>query len=225
MTPWMDYWIFLGLALCCLYIPYFLIRGEGARLLAGCVSCMAVIQAYILFGLVPGPAGWLLYLHQWLLYPVAPLLYLYFSFLLGEPYPAIRVLRHLSPTLLVVAVTGLEWLIPAWRSAGLQAVYQEQVYRRYDLTLPLLAEMIGLTPHQLSELINTHLGMNFTRLVKMHRVREARELLVSRPSTSALDIGLSVGFTSLSAFYAAFRELEGMAPGQFRKQAKSSATD
>lgn len=350
MTPWMDYWIFLGLALCCLYIPYFLIRGEGARLLAGCVSCVAVIQAYILFGLAPGPAGWLLYLHQWLLYPVAPLLYLYFAFLLGESYPTIRVLRHLSPTLLVVAVTGLEWLVPAWRSAGLQAIYvfsfvsgaaysvailrrlgalaqpaglmrmealllmstgvlgvaiaglvvaggllsrevfytaygcaisllmvlghflillypqipetladelqdaaaaeapvrrsqlsgvdvsraliqlqqqldQEQVYRRYDLTLPLLAEMIGLTPHQLSELINTHLGMNFTRLVKMHRVREARELLVSQPSTSALDIGLSVGFTSLSAFYAAFRELEGMAPGQFRKQAKPSATD
>ena len=85
--------------------------------------------------------------------------------------------------------------------------------------------LFALTPHQLSELINMHLGMNFTRLVKMHRVREAKDLLLDRPSTSALDIGLSVGFTSLSAFYAAFRELEGMAPGQFRKQARPSATD
>lgn len=351
MTPWIDYWIFLGLALCCLYVPYFLIRGEGARLLAGCVCCMAVIQAYILLGAVAGPTGWLSYLHQWVLYPVAPLLYLYFVFLLGEPCPAIRVVRHLAPTLLVAAVTGLEWLIPEWKLPGLQAVYvfafisgaaysvailrrlgalvqpaglmrvealllmtvgvlgvviaglvvaggllsrnefytaygcaisllmvlghflillyphipetladelqdaviaadapvrrsqlsgvdipkalmqlqqrleQEQVYRRYDLTLPLMAGMIGLTPHQLSELINMHLGMNFTRLVKMHRVREAKDLLLDRPSTSALDIGLSVGFTSLSAFYAAFRELEGMAPGQFRKQARPSATD
>ena len=104
-------------------MPYFLIRGEGARLLAGCVCCMAVIQAYILLGAVAGPTGWLSYLHQWVLYPVAPLLYLYFVFLLGEPCPAIRVVRHLAPTLLVAAVTGLEWLIPEWKLPGLQAVY------------------------------------------------------------------------------------------------------
>ncbi|MGE8357156.1 MAG: helix-turn-helix domain-containing protein, partial [Microvirgula sp.] len=37
------------------------------------------------------------------------------------------------------------------------------------------------------------------------------------PSASVLSVGLSVGFSSQSTFYEAFREIEGMTPGQFRK--------
>ena len=48
MTPWIDYWIFLGLALCCVYVPYFLIRGEGARLLAGYIVHPNVAGATVL---------------------------------------------------------------------------------------------------------------------------------------------------------------------------------
>ena len=101
---------------------------------------------------------------------------------------------------------------------------EDHVYRRFDLSLPVLAERTGVTPHQLSELVNTRLGMNYARLVKGYRVAEAKMLWLAEPQRSALDIGLSVGFTSLSAFYAAFRELEGMAPGQYRKQGSSSPT-
>jgi AraC-like DNA-binding protein len=32
-----------------------------------------------------------------------------------------------------------------------------------------------------------------------------------------LAVGLNVGFTSKSNFYEAFREIEGMTPGQYRK--------
>lgn len=93
----------------------------------------------------------------------------------------------------------------------------QALYKRLDLTLPLLADKLGITPHQLSELINTKMGINFPRFLKNYRLAEARRLLVEEPAQSMLDIALAVGFSSLSAFYAAFREVDGMAPGQFRK--------
>lgn len=99
-----------------------------------------------------------------------------------------------------------------------QALDHDHLYRDEDMTLSRLAAALALTPHQLSELVNEHLGMNVPRLLKQHRVAEARALLLARPALSVLEVGLAVGFSSLSAFYAAFRELEGMAPGMYRKQ-------
>lgn len=98
------------------------------------------------------------------------------------------------------------------------ALATDQLYRDEDLDLPQLAAAVGLSPHQLSELVNAHLGMNVPRLLKQHRVAAAKALLVEKPALSVLEVGLGVGFSSLSAFYAAFRELEGMAPGMYRKQ-------
>ncbi|MFN3587648.1 MAG: helix-turn-helix domain-containing protein [Moraxellaceae bacterium] len=43
-------------------------------------------------------------------------------------------------------------------------------------------------------------------------------MLLAEPDTPVLDVGLAVGFSSSSAFYAAFRELTGQAPGQFRRE-------
>ena len=38
-------------------------------------------------------------------------------------------------------------------------------------------------------------------------------MLCAEPSASVLSVGLSVGFSSQSNFYEAFREIEGMTPG------------
>lgn len=99
-----------------------------------------------------------------------------------------------------------------------QALDVDRLYRNDELTLGELAAAVGLGAHQLSALVNEHLGINVPRLLKQHRVAEAKDILLQKPSLSVLDVGLGVGFSSLSAFYAAFRELEGMAPGMYRKQ-------
>lgn len=99
-----------------------------------------------------------------------------------------------------------------------QQMEQEHLYRQEDLNLAQLASVIGLSSHQLSELINEHKGINFSRFLKQYRIGEARQLLIERPSMSVLEIGMATGFNSLSAFYTAFREIEGMAPGMYRKQ-------
>ncbi|MCA3238121.1 MAG: helix-turn-helix domain-containing protein [Curvibacter sp.] len=101
----------------------------------------------------------------------------------------------------------------------LQALFgEEHVYRDESLNLARTAELIGLSPHQLSELINTHYGVGFSRFVRQHRVSAARRMLVEEPRASVLSVGLSVGFGSQSTFYVAFREEVGLVPGEYRRR-------
>lgn len=94
---------------------------------------------------------------------------------------------------------------------------QDQVYQEPELDLAALAERMKLSPHQLSELINTRLGKGFSRYIREYRVEAAEDLLLDKPSMPVLSVGMEVGFTSQSNFYEAFRELTGMTPGQYRK--------
>lgn len=95
---------------------------------------------------------------------------------------------------------------------------QEKIYEDENLNLNKLAEFTKLSPHQASELINSHFEMGFSRLVRHYRVEAAKRMLIDEPRASVLSVGLSVGFTSQSNFYVAFKELAGVVPGQFRKQ-------
>jgi len=94
----------------------------------------------------------------------------------------------------------------------------ERVYTDESLNLASLAGMLDLSPHQLSELVNTQFGVGFSRFVRERRVAAACRELIAEPQASVLSIGLSVGFTSQSNFYAAFREITGEVPGQYRKR-------
>lgn len=120
---------------------------------------------------------------------------------------AVSTLHHIDCDAMLAEVEGL--------------MRKHALFRNPDLDLPTLAGQIGLTSHQLSELINTRLGKGFSRYVREFRVAAAQELLLTRPSASVLSVGMSVGFTSQSNFYEAFREITGMTPGQYRKINKS----
>lgn len=97
-------------------------------------------------------------------------------------------------------------------------ILNKKVYQDSELSLSALAEMLSLKPHQLSELMNTQLEMSFSSYLRSQRVRAAEDLLKTEPEVSVLAVGLSVGFSSQSAFYSAFREFHSMAPGQYRQQ-------
>lgn len=104
------------------------------------------------------------------------------------------------------------------RLDGLMVV--EKIYQNENLSLSLLAEAMDLTSHQLSELINTRFGMGFSRYVREQRVAEAQRLLCDDATSSVLAISLMTGFKSQSNFYAAFREITGETPGNYRKKRK-----
>lgn len=94
----------------------------------------------------------------------------------------------------------------------------EKVYRNEDLNLSSLATELGISSHQLSELINSRLGMSFSRYIRERRVEAAKTLLLANNKQSVLSISLDTGFKSQSSFYAAFKEITGLSPGDFRKR-------
>ncbi len=98
-----------------------------------------------------------------------------------------------------------------------------KLYRNENLSLSLLAAELGISSHQLSELVNSRLGMGFSRYVREHRVAAAKELLLAAPAQSILSIGMETGFKSQSSFYAAFKEVTGQSPGDYRKAYAKSA--
>ncbi len=101
----------------------------------------------------------------------------------------------------------------------------EKIYTDESLSLISLAELTNLSSHQLSELINTHFEIGFSRLVRRYRVEAAKKMLIDEPRASVLSIGLSVGFTSQSNFYVAFKEFTGVVPGHYRKQINAGVHD
>lgn len=102
--------------------------------------------------------------------------------------------------------------------ARLDVLMGEQLrYRDAELSLPTLAQELGLGGHQLSELVNTRMGKGFGRYLRECRVAGAKRMLVQEPTASVLSVGLNMGFSSQSNFYEAFREIEGCTPGQYRK--------
>jgi len=96
----------------------------------------------------------------------------------------------------------------------------DKLYLNEDLSLGHLAGQMEISTHQLSEFINTRFKKSFSKLIREYRVEEAKHMLTNEPTASVLSIGLSVGFTSQSNFYTAFREVTNMAPGNYRKQKK-----
>lgn len=116
------------------------------------------------------------------------------------------------------AVSTLAQVDCAAVEARLNALMRdERLYVEPDLSLATLAKRLDLSAHQLSELLNARLGKGFSRYLREWRVGAAREMLVAEPSASVLSVGINVGFAAQSNFYEAFREIEGMTPGQYRK--------
>lgn len=93
-----------------------------------------------------------------------------------------------------------------------------KIYENENINLSQLAGSLDLTGHQLSELINTQFNISFSRYLRNARVGRAKALLVSEPDSSILSISMETGFKSQSNFYAAFKEITGKSPGDYRKE-------
>ena len=104
---------------------------------------------------------------------------------------------------------------------------EDRIYRDENLSLAAVATLLKISPHQLSELINTQHKVGFPRFVRGFRIDEACRLLREDPKATILSISLDTGFQSQSSFYTAFREITGTSPGQFRsgKSAKPASPD
>jgi AraC-like DNA-binding protein len=96
---------------------------------------------------------------------------------------------------------------------------KEKPYLQNNLTLHRLATALGITPHQLSQILNDKLNQNFFDFINQYRIKEAQRIL-SHPQGQLLTIlavSEEVGFNSKTAFNTAFRKTTKMTPSEYRK--------
>jgi AraC-like DNA-binding protein len=113
-------------------------------------------------------------------------------------------------------------LDPSIRSSLLKVVrkhmQEHKTYLDNQLTLTRLAEIVGISTHHLSEVLNQHEGKNFYQFVNEYRINYICEQLKNDRNIKILDLALNAGFSSKSTFNAVFKQFVQLTPSQYRKQ-------
>ncbi|WUH89521.1 AraC family transcriptional regulator [Streptomyces sp. NBC_00433] len=84
-----------------------------------------------------------------------------------------------------------------------------------DVRFEDLAQEVGLAPRSLARRFSDETGMTWRAALRRMRLLRAIEELAAG-DTPVTEIAFTVGYTSLSAFNAAFRELTGRTPTDYR---------
>ena len=113
----------------------------------------------------------------------------------------------------------LDYSLSTDLTAKLHAIMKDsKIYRKNDLRLHDLAELIGVTPHHLSQLINEHCQNNFYDFVNRYRVEYAANALLNGNRSNITDIAFESGFNNRASFNSSFKKQIGMTPSKYRQQ-------
>lgn len=115
--------------------------------------------------------------------------------------------------------SGLTETEAAARLQQLRALMDEKhPYRRSQLTLQELADEMGMSTHNLSQVINTQAGKSFYDFVNGYRADEAMRRLRDPKSShlTILAIAEESGFNSKATFNAFFKRHTGVTPSEYR---------
>ncbi|MDQ1353720.1 MAG: hypothetical protein QG657_4027, partial [Acidobacteriota bacterium] len=96
----------------------------------------------------------------------------------------------------------------------------EKLFLDPDLSLAALAQQVGCTKENLSQVINEQTGLNFKNFLNKYRVAEAEKKLADPKENQfvLMKIAFDVGFNSKSVFNAAFKKFTGMSPSEYREK-------
>ncbi len=117
--------------------------------------------------------------------------------------------------------TGDETLLPTTEQKNCveQFMENEKPFLNANLSLNQLAKQMGMSPRELSFVINHGFDKNFFDFVGDYRIRHATELLGFREGgKTILEVMIESGFNSKSVFNTAFKQKTGMTPTQYRNQ-------
>jgi AraC-like DNA-binding protein len=92
---------------------------------------------------------------------------------------------------------------------------EKKPYLNPKLSLPELAQQLGISPNQLSQIINQQAEVNFHDFVNKYRVSEFLQNAKSNKSFSLLALALDSGFNSKSSFNYIFKKQKGISPSQY----------
>lgn len=86
-----------------------------------------------------------------------------------------------------------------------------------NLTITALADHVGLNPSYLSKLFARETGVSIKQFITNAKISTAENML-RYSDFSYLDISLSLGFSSQSAFISVFKKVNGITPKQYREK-------
>jgi AraC-like DNA-binding protein len=98
---------------------------------------------------------------------------------------------------------------------------RERPWQDSDLTLADLASRLHTTPHKLSEVLNTQLGVTFYDFVNGYRVREVQRRIAAGEAqrVKMLTLAMDAGFASKSTFNLVFKKFTSQTPSDYRQAA------
>lgn len=101
----------------------------------------------------------------------------------------------------------------------LKELMEQGEYTRARLTLGEVADLVGVAPHLVSQVINEHYQCSFSDFVNKYRLQAIKSQLLDpeKSSQTILEIALANGFSSKTRFNAAFKEETGLIPSKYRK--------
>ena len=98
----------------------------------------------------------------------------------------------------------------------------EKLYLRHELRLDDIAELLDISRHHASQVINENFNLNFYDFVNAYRIEEAKAKLCSgfeNSSESISDIAYQCGFNNRVSFYKAFKKITHTTPTEFMMRA------
>lgn len=138
----------------------------------------------------------------------------------GPDTPLTPYARSLFKTLSIVALklteTPSPFVLPVPRSPQLQhALDLTEARSAGQPTFEAIARATAQSPRALSRRFAVEMGISWQQALRRIRLTRAVELLAST-TLPVTEIAMEVGYSSLSAFNTAFRELVAMSPSQYR---------
>lgn len=106
-----------------------------------------------------------------------------------------------------------------------EALTRSSLYTQEGLTLSELAKQLKTPEYRLRKVINESLGFrNFNQFLAHHRIAHAKRLLEDPAwqREKIISIALEVGYASLAPFNKAFKDLTGLPPSEYRRQAQGA---
>lgn len=100
---------------------------------------------------------------------------------------------------------------------------QEKPYLNPEISLNIMARLLEVKPHLLSQVINETMEKNFYELINQYRVQEVQKKLKdsSQQHKTLLAIAFESGFNNKTSFNKSFKEIAGMTPSAFKKSIQS----
>lgn len=98
----------------------------------------------------------------------------------------------------------------------------DHIYRDNTLDREKVAQLLGVSPGYVSQIVKSGSGVNFATYINQYRVEEVKKHIIDDAfdQYSLLAIGYESGFSSKTTFHNAFKKMTGLTPNAYRKEHK-----